>query len=54
MIIKEYANYKKESLKEEIAGLDPKPHFVITDVDDRDYVSLLVKMTADNLPVKRK
>ena len=31
-----------------------KPHYVITDVDDRDYVSLLVKTTADSLPAKRK
>ena len=31
-----------------------KPHYVITDVDDRDYVSLLVKTVAENLPAKRK
>lgn len=31
-----------------------KPHYVITDVDDRDYVSLLVKTAADNLPAKKK
>ena len=31
-----------------------KSHYVITDVDDRDYVSLLVKTTADSLPAKRK
>ena len=24
-----------------------KPHYVITDVDDRDYISLLVKTVAD-------
>ncbi|MCR5532804.1 MAG: TfoX/Sxy family protein [Paludibacteraceae bacterium] len=26
-----------------------KPHYVISDVDDRDYVSLLVKTIADNI-----
>ena len=31
-----------------------KPHYVISDVDDRDYISLLVKTAADNLPAKRK
>lgn len=31
-----------------------KPHYVITDVDDRDYVSLLVKAVAELLPAKRK
>ena len=31
-----------------------KPHYVITDVDDRDYVSLIVKIAADSLPAKRK
>lgn len=31
-----------------------KPHFVITDVDDQDYVSLLVKTVAENLPTKRQ
>ena len=31
-----------------------KPHYVITNVDDRDYVSLLVKTVADHLPAKRK
>ena len=31
-----------------------KRHYVITDVDDRDYVSLLVKTAADNIPIKRK
>ena len=30
-----------------------KPHFVITDVDDADYVSQLVKTVADHLPKKR-
>ena len=31
-----------------------KPHYVITDVEDRDYVSLLVKTVAELLPAKRK
>ena len=31
-----------------------KPHYVITDVDNRDYVSLLVKTVAINIPTKRK
>ena len=31
-----------------------KPHYVISDVDDRDYISLLVKTAADSLPAKRK
>lgn len=31
-----------------------KPHYVITDVDDRDYVSLLVKTVIELLPAKRK
>ena len=31
-----------------------KPHYVITDVDDRDYVSQLVKKVAELLPAKRK
>ena len=31
-----------------------KPHYVIADVDDRDYVSLLVKTVAELLPAKRK
>ena len=31
-----------------------KPHYVIADVDDKDYISLLVKVVAENLPVKRK
>ena len=31
-----------------------KPHFVITNVDDRDYVSTLVKAITDNLPTKHK
>ena len=31
-----------------------KPYYVITDVDDRDYVSLIVKIAADSLPAKRK
>ncbi len=29
-----------------------KPHYVITDVDDADYVSLLVRTVAKNLPSK--
>ena len=31
-----------------------KPHYVITDVDDRDYVSQLVKKVAELLPPNRK
>ena len=31
-----------------------KPHYVITDVDDRDYVSLLVKTVVENLPSKKR
>ena len=31
-----------------------KPHYVISDVDDRDYISLLVNTAADSLPAKRK
>ena len=31
-----------------------KPHYVITDVDDRDYVSSLVKTVAEDIPAKRK
>ena len=30
-----------------------KTHYVITDVDDRGYVSLLVKTVAELLPAKR-
>lgn len=30
-----------------------KPHYVLTDTDDRDYVALLVRTTADNLPSAR-
>ena len=30
-----------------------KPHYVITDVDDRGYVSSLVKTVAELLPAKR-
>ena len=30
-----------------------KPHYVISDVDDRDYVSLLVKTVAENIKSKR-
>ena len=29
-----------------------KPHYVISDVDDADYVSLLVKTVYENLPAK--
>ena len=29
-----------------------KPHYVITDVDDADYLSLLVRTVAENLPSK--
>ena len=43
MIIKEYANFKKESLKEEIAGLDPKPHFVIIQVNEDEASNAYVK-----------
>jgi TfoX/Sxy family transcriptional regulator of competence genes len=31
-----------------------KPHYVITDVDDADYVSLLVRTVAMNIPDKQK
>ena len=31
-----------------------KPHYVISDMDDRVYISLLVKTAADSLPAKRK
>ena len=31
-----------------------KPHYVITDVDDADYVSLLVRTVAENIPDKHK
>ena len=31
-----------------------KPHYVISDVDDRDYVSILIKTVADNIPIKKK
>lgn len=30
-----------------------KPHYVISDVDDREYVSLLVKTVAENIKSKR-
>ena len=43
MIIKEYANYKKESLKNEIAGLNPKPHFVIIQVNEDEASNAYVK-----------
>lgn len=31
-----------------------KPHYVISDVDDRDYVSLLVKTVAESIKNKKK
>ena len=31
-----------------------KPHYVITDIDDADYVSLLVKTVVENLPSKKR
>ena len=31
-----------------------KPQYVITDVDDADYVSLLVKTVVENLPSKKR
>jgi TfoX/Sxy family transcriptional regulator of competence genes len=31
-----------------------KPYYVITDVDDADYVSLLVRTVAEHIPLKRK
>ena len=31
-----------------------KPHFVITGVDDADYLSLLVRTVAESVPPKRK
>ena len=31
-----------------------KPHYVITDVDDADYVSQLVKTVVENLPSKKQ
>ncbi|MBP5477023.1 MAG: TfoX/Sxy family protein [Paludibacteraceae bacterium] len=31
-----------------------KPHYAITDVDDADYVSLLVKTVVENLPSKKR
>ena len=43
MIIKEYANFKKESLKEEIAALEPKPHFVIIQVNEDEASNAYVK-----------
>lgn len=30
-----------------------KPHYVITNVDDRDYVSMLIKEVANCLPTKK-
>lgn len=43
MIIKEYANYKKEQLKEQIASLNPKPHFVIIQVNEDEASNAYVK-----------
>ena len=43
MIIKEYVNYKKESLKEEIAKLNPRPHFVIIQVNEDEGSNAYVK-----------
>jgi len=43
MIIKEYVNYKKESLKEEIAKLSPRPHFVIIQVNEDEGSNAYVK-----------
>ena len=31
-----------------------KPHYVITDVDDSDYISSLVRTIAANLPTKKQ
>ena len=31
-----------------------KDYFLINDVDDKDYLSLIVKSTVANLPLKRK
>lgn len=31
-----------------------KPHYVISDVDDRDYVSSLVRTVAENIKSKKK
>ena len=43
MIIKEYVNFKKESLKEEIAKLSPTPHFVIIQVNEDEGSNAYVK-----------
>ena len=43
MIIKEYVNYKKQSLLEEIAKLDPVPHFVIIQVNEDEGSNAYVK-----------
>lgn len=50
-------NQLKPLLHEEDKHMQPpydgaKPHYVITDVDDADYVSLLVQTVAENLPSK--
>lgn len=50
-------NQLKPLLHEEDKHMQPpydgaKPHYVITDVDDADYVSLLVRTVAKNLPSK--
>ena len=50
-------NQLKPLLHEEDKHMQPpydgaKPHYVITDVDDADYLSLLVRTVAKNLPSK--
>lgn len=50
-------NQLKPLLHEEDKHMQPpydgaKPHYVITDVDDADYLSLLVQTVAENLPSK--
>lgn len=50
-------NQLKPLLHEEDKHMQPpydgtKPHYVITDVDDADYLSLLVRTVAENLPSK--
>ena len=46
-------------LREDDKRLQPpydgaKAHYVITNVDDKDYISLLVKVAADSLPAMKK
>ena len=43
MIIKEYVNYKKQSLLEEIGKLNPVPHFVIIQVNEDEGSNAYVK-----------